>query len=443
MTRRKATAKSASSKERAMRDSMIAEVGMILAHWKTRKQRYAYQDVRSGNWGSEPEGGPNDVPCLRVGDFDRETLRLKHQERALRASPYDPPQSRNIQAPSLLLERAGGSEKVPVGKVVLYDRDEQAIASNFIVELRPEPRSDARYLLFQHLDLYLTGRVRRSASHTSGIQNLDVRAYLDEPVAWPPYEEQQRLGEELDALHQDYRKRTNLWKRPLLLLEKRRLILSQKMFRQKLTPEQPAGEAWPTRRLSSLVDVSAGAIFPAESIGDSGVPLVRLGDLRCGILDVTSCARIDAELVPDNAWAYHGDVLVSLSSRIGMYTLVQGDPVAVNQRVAVLRPKNGADAYLHAFLRSTEFQLQLHYRADVTGTMANLAMSELRNLRVPWPSEAERDEIARILDVEDERHRRLIPLIHRAIDLQDARFCTLVNALVHGRLQNGGAEQDK
>lgn len=416
------------SKAEAMRESGILEIGEIPDAWDVRKQRYAYSEVRSGNWGGEPEGGSNDVPCLRIGDFDRDTLRLKKQARALRASPFHPPRSRSIHVPALLLERAGGSLNVPVGKVVLYDQNEEAIASNFIVELEPKPQSDALFLLFQHLDLYLTGRVRRAASHTSGIQNLDVGAYLDELVAWPPADEQREIGAKLDALHNRHQRRNALLKRLHALLEERQLSESHHLFLAAAQGEQ--------RRLSTLMEVRAGAILAADLLGNEGVPLVRLGDLDGDALNLEACTNIDPAHVPDSAWAHDGDVLVALSSRVGMTRRVRVERVAVNQRVAILRPKVTADAYLYAFLRSSLFREQLERATAMSVVLPNLAMSDLRNVLVPWPSAEERARIGDTLEASERRHRALALRIRRALTLYGERFFSIVHARVHGRPLN-------
>lgn len=421
----KIIATATSSKAEGLRDSGAEEIGVIPEHWGVLKQRYAYSAVRSGNWGSEPEGGSNDVPCLRIGDFDRDTLRLKKQERALRASPFNPPRSRSIHVPALLLERAGGSLNVPVGKVVLYDQDEGAIASNFIVELQPKPKSDALFLLFQQLDLYLTGRVRRSASHTSGIQNLDVGAYLDELVAWPPADEQREIGAKLDAQHKRHQRRNALLKRLNALLEERQLSESRSLLSPAADGEQ--------RRLSTLMEIRAGAILSADLLGDEGVPLVRLGDLDGDELNLDACTNIDPAHVPDSAWAHDGDVLVALSSRVGMASRVRVERVAVNQRVAILRPKVTPDAYLYAFLRSSLFREQLERATAMSVVLPNLAMSDLRNVLVPWPSSKERARIGEALVASELHHRTLASRIIRAIALYEEQLFSTVHASVHGR----------
>lgn len=427
------------------RDSGIPEIGQIPAHWNTRKLRYAYAAVRSGNWGGEPTGDANDVACLRIGDFDVQTLRLKDQPRALRSWPYKPGENRYVHVPSLLLERAGGSDNVPVGKVVLYEEDEQAIASNFIVELEPRAQEDPFYLLFQHFELYRSGRVRRAASHTHGIQNLNVQDYLDETVAWPPADEQRAIGARLNAAHQRSNRLVELRSRQRMLIHERCAAKTRALLLgAEHTARDPNVSAWRTslpskwqvRRLSTLVEVRPGAIFSASDFGNDGVPVVRLSDLAGDEIDLEQCIRIHPDLVSESAWAESGDVLVALSSKVGRASVVQ-ERVAVNQRVAALRYKaradDGPDEYLNAFLLSKSFRQQVEQACATSTGIPNLGMDDLRNVIVPWPPVEQRKAVGAQLAALNKDTDRLSACIADAATLYQERFVARVHQDVHGR----------
>lgn len=416
--------------------------------WKLRKQRYAYRAVRSGNWGDEAKGEGRDIACLRIADFDRERLRLKAQERTLRSMPYGQPQDYVLAVPSLLLERSGGAQGVPVGRVVLYDQDERAGISNFIVALEPAPENNEKYLLFQHLDLYLTGRVRRAASHTHGIQNLDVGAYLDEDVPWPPYREQQAIGRALDEMHQQLHALQELRTRQKALLQERYDTRMQIL----LTGQRPQGDNglhaasehwekrlppnWTLERLPALVEIDTGEAFTASAFQKSGMPVARLGDLHNETLNHTDCAHIDASRVPASACAQKGDLLMALTSSVGQVSRVAEGPVAVNQRVARLRPKAGEDAFLTAFLQSAMFRAHAERLAAATGGMANLSLQALRRMVVPWPPANVRAQLGQQLYHQKARFNALMRALDCASALHQERFGCVVHQRVHGVAQS-------
>lgn len=417
-------------------------------HWKRRKQRYAYRAVRSGNWGEDPQGEGRDIACLRISDFDRDRLRVKRQERAVRSMRYGQPQDYVLSVPSLLLERSGGAQGVPVGKVVLYDQDERAGISNFIVALEPAPANDEKYLLFQHRDLYLTGRVRRAASHTHGIQNLDIGAYLDEDVPWPPYKEQQAIGQELDEKHQQLHTLHTLRMHQKSLLQERYDARMQRLLTGQRPQDENAPHAasehwekrlppnWTLERLPALVEIDTGEAFAASTFQKSGMPVARLSDLHHETLNHDECAHIDASRVPANACAQKGDLLMALTSSVGQVSRVAAGPVAVNQRVARLRPKAGEDAFLTAFLQSAMFKAHAERLAAATGGMANLSLQALRRMVVPWPPPLLRARLGQQLYHEKVHFDALMRALDCAGALHQERFGCVIHRRIHGIAQS-------
>lgn len=105
---------------------------------------------------------------------------------------------RVLKTGDLLLEKSGGGEKSPVGFVVLYDRDEPAVCSNFVARVALVPGMDPRYWTYVHGALYRLRITERSLKQSTGIQNLDQASYFNELVAVPPSFEQTTIADFLD-----------------------------------------------------------------------------------------------------------------------------------------------------------------------------------------------------------------------------------------------------
>lgn len=181
-----------------MKDSGVEWLGEVPAHWEVGRLRSTVAAKLAGVWGEEPDGR-NDVPCVRVVDFDRVTLRVTIDRPTLRSVDPQTLHARCLRAGDLLLEKSGGGEQQPVGAVVLYDHEVMAVCSNFIDVLRPAEGFSPRYLSYLHASLYISKVNTRSIKQSIGIQNLDVQSYLNELVPLPPPSEQRAIAAFLDS----------------------------------------------------------------------------------------------------------------------------------------------------------------------------------------------------------------------------------------------------
>ena len=180
-----------------LKDSGIEWLGMIPQHWEIRRLGNSVDDCINGIWGSDPNG-INDIPCVRVADFDRQKLRVRDPIPTIRAISPNERRTRMLNVGDLLLEKSGGGDKQPVGVVIRFDHNVKAVCSNFIARMPVKEGFDSKFLTFLHTALYAVGINRRSIKQTTGIQNLDSKSYLRESVAFPPLPEQVAIVEYLD-----------------------------------------------------------------------------------------------------------------------------------------------------------------------------------------------------------------------------------------------------
>ena len=140
-------------------------------------------------------GNEEDLVCVRVADFNMDTLGVSSEDLTVRniAERYQP--GRLLSSGDLLIEKSGGGEKQLVGRVVRFDLEQPAVCSNFVARVTPRHDvADAGFLLY-HFQLLYNARVNyRSIKQTTGIQNLDAASYFDELIALPPATEQGEIA---------------------------------------------------------------------------------------------------------------------------------------------------------------------------------------------------------------------------------------------------------
>ena len=139
---------------------------------------YYIKDSFPGDWGKEDLDGTG-VKVIRTTNFTN-FGKLNLSEVVTRSIEEHKIQKKQILKYDTILERSGGTADNPVGRVVLFEEDEQYLCNNFTQVLRfkdIDPRF-AFYALFYFYQMNKTS-IRSMGSKTTGIQNLNMSKYLE------------------------------------------------------------------------------------------------------------------------------------------------------------------------------------------------------------------------------------------------------------------------
>lgn len=177
-----------------LKETGIPWLGKIPAHWELRKLKTTILSKKNGVWGGDPDGGIDDISCIRVADFDRSGLRVNTSRFTKRSIQQKDRVGRLLQSGDLLFEKSGGGDNQLVGQVVLYDIEELAVTSNFVSRLTVTRGHEPSFLVYLHAALYYQRVNYRSIKQTSGIQNIDSTAYFNELVGIPDLKEQKKIA---------------------------------------------------------------------------------------------------------------------------------------------------------------------------------------------------------------------------------------------------------
>lgn len=178
------------------KDSGVEWLGSVPEHWEVRRLRTSVQACIGGTWGNEPDGH-YDLPCVRVTDFDKNTLRVRMTNSTIRSVKPDERKNRILRPGDLLLEDSGGGAQL-AGVVVLYDHQVSAVYSAFLTKMIVSKGYDSRFLVYLHSTLYAVQLNIRSVKRAV-MPNLDIKMYLNEIVAFPLLSEQTAIADYLDA----------------------------------------------------------------------------------------------------------------------------------------------------------------------------------------------------------------------------------------------------
>ncbi|WKZ24032.1 MAG: restriction endonuclease subunit S [Candidatus Dojkabacteria bacterium] len=176
-----------------MKDSGIEWLGEIPEHWDTLRLKTIISTSKNGIWGEDVNQNKHNYPCIRVADFDYTHYCVKDEILTLR-SYADKDIVYLIEEPSVLIEKSGGGEKMPVGRIVYYNSSKPCMCSNFISRIKvKEEKVLLQYFVYFMSVLYSKRVITKSIKATTGIQNIDEYSLFAEKILIPPVNEQSQI----------------------------------------------------------------------------------------------------------------------------------------------------------------------------------------------------------------------------------------------------------
>ena len=152
-------------------------------------------DTFPGEWGDEDIDG-NGVKVLRTTNFTN-TGSIDYSEIVTRRIDAKKVERKCIQQGDVILERSGGTQENPVGRVVYFDQDGVFLCNNFTQVIRFSCQVESLYMFYDMFFYYQENKAKiRSMGHqTTGIQNLKMKEYLARKTKVPPLAIQQEFVE--------------------------------------------------------------------------------------------------------------------------------------------------------------------------------------------------------------------------------------------------------
>ena len=193
--------------------------------WEVRRLRHCFAKIFSGLWGMDPAADNGGIVCYRVADFDYARGGISKNKLTYRAYRSGEIAGRMVEKGDLLLEKSGGGDNSPVGRVVIVDKECEATCSNFIQALRCKDGYNSKFLCYVFCSLYSTKVNGYYYNQTTGIQNLKVAEYLSVEVPLPTLPEQEAIVKYLDEETGKIDRAIDVKRRQIALLRERREII--------------------------------------------------------------------------------------------------------------------------------------------------------------------------------------------------------------------------
>ena len=295
--------------------------------------------------------------------------------------------SKYLRHGDIIIEKSGGSDKQPVGRVIYFEGPEQTyLFNNFTGLLRVRDRNTwlPRYVFYSLFSNYLMGGTRAYENRTTGLHNLQTDSYISSFEVRPvSIEKQVEICSNLDKIiHM-----ISLKKKQISKLDE--LVKSRFVEMFGTYPNNPM--KWETGRIRDIVaDVRYGSSRPAVEGGKYSY--LRMNNITYGgELDLSDTKHID---VPENelekCTVRRGDVLFNRTNSkelVGKTCVYNRDEMMVLAGfiIRVRVTERVLPEFLSAFLNTDFSKQMLLGMCKAAIGQANINAQELQDIGLYLP----------------------------------------------------------
>lgn len=288
-----------------------SKIGYVCDDFTTIKLKSVLLKNDAGDWGSNPD--ENAIGIIRSTNFNNNGI-LDLTDVAYRTLSPKKKEEKKLYVGDILIERSGGSDTQPVGRVGLITEhmlNEDFAFANFIQRI--SVKKDIllpQYLYYCLQQMYEMGITASMQAQTTGIRNLDWKQYVKTILPKPSLSEQTAIAKILSTVDEAIRST----RETISKLERVKKALMQNLLSGKMKPDgtlRPAAEfyedekmglvprGWKCVKLKEVVlrPGEYGANASAITYEEGKVRFIRITDINDdGTLSEDDKAGLDNEI---------------------------------------------------------------------------------------------------------------------------------------------------
>ncbi len=340
----------------------------------------------SGEWGNDCEDG-NGIPVLRTTNFT-DTGVINFANVVLRDIPTKDLSKKFLRPGDIIIEKSGGSDTKPVGRVVYFDSEENKyLINNFTGLLRVVDQTKwyPRYVFYALFANYSFGGTRQYENKTTGLHNLKLDQYLNSfDIPDVDFQLQHHIADTLDKVSEGIevcRKMVD----ELDLMVKAKFV---EMFGDPVS--NPMG--WEEKKLGHVCKkLTDGTHFSPESFATGAYKYVTAKNIRINGFDFSNITYIPEEVhrpIYERCNPEYGDVLYikdGVTTGIAMVNTLH-EEFSLLSSVALLKQDRNVinGCFLCGVLNNAEMYSNI--RMNMGGAaITRLTIAKLNEIRVIVP----------------------------------------------------------
>ena len=339
----------------------------------------------SGEWGLEDLYGTG-IPVLRTANFTNEGI-INFENVVTRNISPPKLKGKLLQKGDILLEKSGGSDRQPVGRVVYFDGQADKYGfNNFTSALRISDLTmwNPKYIFYALYANYHHGGTRKYENKTTGLHNLKVDLFIRSfSVPYATLIKQNEIVKKLDLLnHLENVCEVQLQKLDELIKSRFLEMFGEPWVNDKEFPCYSVGQV--------AESVTYGTSAPASDSGQ--YEYLRMNNLTDnGQLDLSDLKRIDmSDEQAEKYMVKKGDILfnrtnsIDLVGKTALFNL--NNPMIIAGYLIRIRLSDKVNpVYFVAYMNMPYMKEKLRNIAKGAVNQANINSKELKSIQILIP----------------------------------------------------------
>jgi len=335
--------------------------------------------VLSGEWGTDDETGDG-IPVLRTTNFTNEGV-VNYNNLVTRIITKKNIEEKYLRKGDIIIEKSGGSDKFPVGRVIYFDgEDNTYLFNNFTGLLRVKDQElwYPRYVFYSLFANYKRGGTRAFENKTTGLHNLKIDDYVSRyEVVEIGVTEQVLICDKLDKLYEIIKLR----KQEIQLLDDLIKARFVEMFGDFRTNEK----GWKIKTFTELSYLITDGEHATPRRSSEGIYLLSARNILNHYLQLEDVDYIDQEeydRIAKRVIPQEGDILISCSGTVGRCCSVPANlKFQMVRSAALIRFKEEITPIFAEYMITSNYLQEQINRSKTASSQANLFQGKIKELK--------------------------------------------------------------
>lgn len=346
----------------------------------------------SGEWGFDDETGDG-IPVIRTTNFTNDGV-VNYNDIVTRKIIKKNLDEKYLRKGDIIIEKSGGSDKFPVGRVIYFDGEENTyLFNNFTGLLRVKNQElwYTKYVFYSLFFNYKRGGTRAFENKTTGLHNLKTDEYVRRyEVTERSRNEQILICEKLDRAYSIIKSR----QLELLLLDELIKARFVELFDGK----------YPEDTLLNLCNIVDYRGKTPEKV-EHGLPFITAKNVKMHHMTLEPREYISKETydkVMVRGFPKEGDVVFTTEAPLGNVCRIPhfDTEFYIGQRIVTMQTDALNPTYLEYALSDEEFVRK--YMGKSSGsTVTGIRVRLLQQLTIPVPARTLQDEFSTFVNQVD------------------------------------------